>query len=464
MIKNIILGFITCCLLLTAFSISPIDISAQSKKDVRNAKKLKDEGDKIFLQKDYKAAIDKYAQAITLTPNYSEAHFWKGYAHYYLKEYDEALTEINTASDQGFKQTLELYKVRWYLNYQKKNYDAAYDDVQKGLQLEPTNIAFITASGDVSLAKNDYENALAAYAKAVQINPNSGDLYYFLALSHSNLKNYPEQGTAAMEAIKKGTKYIGESYLLAGEALRKERRYAEAIEAYQRALTAKEDNPAVYRTMAELYRHLSRFNDAITTARKGLKFSPNDGNIYTELSWYYSLADRNPEAVQAAQAAIRFSPDQSVGYTNLCRAYNETNQYQMAINNCNKALQISPNDGETYFYLGRAYDLIGKPSEAPKYYSKAVGGLVEFTQSNTEDSDGFYILGNAYYADNQQDKAIEAYKKSLELSPGFTKARYNLGAIYSIKGNKDAAREQHKELLTLDPALAEKLKQIIDKK
>lgn len=450
--------------MLAAFTAFPVEVNAQKPKQLKQAKKLLEEGDKLFNQKNYRGAIEKYAQSIIIAPNLPESHFWKGYAHYYLSEYDEALKEINSSEDLNFNKPIEIYKIRWYLNYQRKDLDAAYQDVQKGLQGEPGNLTLLMASGDINRAKGNFREALSAYERAVQINPNSGDLYYLIAISHSNMGNLNEQGVAAAEAIQKGTKFIGESYALLGESLQRVKKYNEATEAYQRSLTAKEDNYAVYRSLADIYRSQGRYQEAIDISRKGLRIFPNDGNIYTDLSWYYSLANRHEDAIQAAQAAIRFLPDQSLGYTNLCRAYNDTKQYQLAIGACNKALQINPNDGETNFYLGRAYDFIGKPLDATKYYDKAVNGLVEFTRNNPDYSDGYYLLGNAYFADNQPVKAIEAYQKCLELSPKFAKARFNLGFIYISRKDKASATEQYNALLNLDKDLAARLKTEIDKK
>ena len=90
-------------------------------------------------------------------------------------------------------------------------------------------------------------------------------------------------------------------------------------------------------------------------------------------------------------------------------------------------------------------------------------GLEKFTASNQDYSDGFYLLGNAYFADNQRDKAIAAYQKCLELSPRFARARYNIGIIQVLQKNKAGAMEQYSSLVSIDPALAAKLKSEIDK-
>ena len=251
--------------------------------------------------------------------------------------------------------------------------------------------------------------------------------------------------------------------MLLGEGYQKQRKFDEAIAAYQKAVNAKPNEYAAYHSLAELLRNQNRFDEAIDTLRKALRTFPSDGRIYTTLGALYSLGDRKEEAVQAAQAGIRYLPNEYMAYTNLCRALNDVNKPEMAIRECNNALRLKPDDGETYFYLARANDLANKPAEATRFYKRAVTGLEEFTRQNPDSSYGFYLLGNAYFADNQREKAIEAYEKCLELSPRFVRARYNVAIIQLRQKNKTAALEQYNRLLVLDPDLAGKLKAEIDK-
>lgn len=435
---------------------------AQSKKDQKKAKQLVEQGDKFFRQKDYRNAIDQYSQSIKLVPNNGNAHFWKGYAHYYLKENDLALVDLDLALSQKYKPA-EIYKVRWFVNYEAKNYDAALDDINKLGQLEPGNTDFMLALGDIYLGKGAYREALDPYQKAALKYPENGDLFYNLARVHFNLNETDGQALAAETAIKKGTKSLGEAYYLLGDARQKQKRIPESTEAYQRSLSAKPEQYEVYRNLAELYRASSRIEEAIEISKRGLRIFPNDGNIYTDLSWFYSLSDRHDDAVQAALAGIRFAPAQPMAYTNLCRAYNDSKKPEMAISACNNALKLNPNDGETNFYLGRSNALLGREAKATEFYRKSIVGLTAFTASNPDYSDGFYLLGNAYFEDGQHAKAAVAYKRSLELNPRFVKARFNMGIISVILKNKTVAMEQYDSLLGLNKDLANKLKAEIDK-
>ncbi|MEO8574435.1 MAG: tetratricopeptide repeat protein [Pyrinomonadaceae bacterium] len=435
-----------------------------AKKDAKKAEQLSRQAAAAFVKKDYRVALDGYAQAAELAPTNADYRFWKGASHFYLNEYALAIPDLDSALSLGYKKPQELYSIRWLSNYKEKNYDAALADVRQGLVLDPNNLDMLQALGDISYQKNNYRDAVDAYQKVALKNPNTtGDIYLYIAKSQSSLGDVSGQIKAAEEAIKRRTQFVGDAYLLIAEGYQKQKNVDAAIDAYLKAIASKPGTYSLYDNLANLYLGQNRYAEAIDISRKALRVFPNDGQIYANLSWFYSLADRNEEAIQAAQAGIRFLPDNYLGYTNLCRAYNDAKKPDMAIRECNNALKRRPNDGETYFYLARAYDLVGKPNDATKYYKLAVTGMMEKTKSEPNSPDGFYLLGNAYRADNQFEKAIAAYMKCLELSPKFVRARYNLAIIQLRQKNKTAALEQYNLLRELDPDLAGKLKVEIDK-
>jgi tetratricopeptide (TPR) repeat protein len=467
MSKKVLRGFLTFVMLVglaaALLFAGAAEANAQPRQQLERAQRLATEGDGFVRQKNYRSAIDKYQQALSLAPIYPYAYYFKGYSHFYLGEYDQAIADFNKALEQRYNKPLDVYAMRWQAFYWRRNYDAALQDVQQALRLQPTSANFHLALGDCYRGKNDFRSALTAYQRAAQLDEANADVHYFIAFCHNQLGEIPQQGLAAIKAIEKNTRYKGESWEYVGNALVFGKKYEDAAKSYEQALIAKPDLRDVYSNLSDVYRILNRFDDAINVTRRALQRYQNDGNLYISLAWYYSLADRHQEAVNAGLQATRLLPTQHMGFTNLCRAYNDTKQYALAVQTCNKALQLSPGDGETYLYLARAYDFQKKTALATAAYKKAVDGLVAFTRNNAEYSDGFYLLGNAYYATNQRANAIAAYKRCLELAPRFDKARYNLGYIYVLMGNKALAREQYNALLQLDQALAAKLLEAINR-
>lgn len=448
--------------LIIAVLVLSMPLAAQNKRDRERAKNLLQQADRAFAQKDYREAAAKYGEVIAIIPNNPQAHYRKGFSHFNLKEYEDALREFTLSLNQGFR-PLEVYKVRAFIYYEQQNYAAAVEDINKGLAIAPKDVALLKGLGEAHIMRKAYPDAIAALKRAAQVAPRDADIDYNMARVHFDMGDAAAQQTAAQAAITKGTRFVGDAHYLLGDACQKLGNTACAIDAYQKSANAKPDHLQTYRNLAEIFRNEGRFMDAINITRQGLKAFPADGNLYTDLSWYYGLADKPEDAIATAKSAIQLLPNQYVAYTNLCRAYNDTKEYAQAITACNNALRLQPGDGETYFYLARAYNLSGRTTEATRYYGLAVKGLVEYTNQNPNYSDGWYLLGNAYFADNQRDKAVGAYLKCLELSPKFAKGRYNLGILYTRMKNKAGATDQYTKLLALDPKLAESLKSEIDK-
>jgi len=72
--------------LLAMISIAALPISAQSRKDRDDAKKLQEAADKAIAAKNYKEAAELNGKSVALVPKNSYAHYRKGYCHYSLKE------------------------------------------------------------------------------------------------------------------------------------------------------------------------------------------------------------------------------------------------------------------------------------------------------------------------------------------------------------------------------------------
>ncbi len=177
---------------------------------------------------------------------------------------------------------------------------------------------------------------------------------------------------------------------------------------------------------------------------------------------FYSLAKRNDDAIAAGTSATQLLPNDPVAYTNLCRAYYQAKRPELAFGACNSALRLSPEDGESLFYIARVSVELGKRSDADKYLKRALTSMEAYTKDKPEDADGFYTLGNVYADLQQNDNALEAYKKAIALNPKLSRAYFNLGVILLIKKDKAGAMEQYDTLLPLDKGLAESLKKTID--
>ncbi len=192
---------------------------AQSKKDKDAAKKLQEAGDKAFAAKNYREAVDKYSQSAALVSTNAKLHYFKGYSHYNLQENVEALNEFAIALSQGYK-PLDIYKIRTYIYYETKNFDAALAEVNKALALTPNDLILLKSSGEINLGRNAYAEALASFNKAAQLAPKDGDIYYNIARIHLGLNDRNRRPMTAEKALANGTRFVGETYYFLGERIK----------------------------------------------------------------------------------------------------------------------------------------------------------------------------------------------------------------------------------------------------
>ena len=275
----------------------------------------------------------------------------------------------------------------------------------------------------------------------------------------TEISRAPVKGSNETDSESDGS---AETFIKRGNAYYQRKDYRSAISQYDRALAISGNSVAALEWRGLAYSRLGMYDEAISTMNRILTIAPRNPRAYVSLCWYYSLSDQHQASADAGRMAVKYAPENYAGYTNLCRAYNDLGRYQEAVATCTTALEIKPGDGETYFYLGRAYKGLKQTSRTTPLFQKAVTGLLEFISQNPDDADSHYLLANAYTETRQDELAMRAYLKAIELKPRFPQARYNLGVVFFIMGRTKEALDQQEQLKNMDPARAARLLQLIN--
>ena len=92
-----------------------------------------------------------------------------------------------------------------------------------------------------------------------------------------------------------------------GDVLRAERRFNDAIAAYERALALNPNNAATYGSLADTYRALGQYEKAIEFYDKAIRFSPRDPLLF---AWYCHKGDAY-FGLQQYDQAIEWVADRS---------------------------------------------------------------------------------------------------------------------------------------------------------
>jgi tetratricopeptide (TPR) repeat protein len=179
---------------------------------------------------------------------------------------------------------------------------------------------------------------------------------------------------------------------------------------------------SIYFVKGNLYLKTGRYREAAASYRRTTQLKPNFARAYIDLGDAYLHLKRNEEAARAFTDAIRLREDACA-----------------------------------YCGLGWAEFNLDHRAEALSHFERAI--IV-----NPSDSCAYKGLGRSHYDVGQYGQAAAAYSRSLALEPADAETRYALGLSYVGQGNRQAAFEQAEQLKSSSPALALKLRELLERR
>lgn len=159
--------------------------------------------------------------------------------------------------------------------------------------------------------KKKYDQALEAYQKSFQINPNWKAAYG-----------------------------IGSDHLRKGN-------YVEAVAYFRKAQELEADEPMIWYSLGYAFGRMNENESSIAALRKAVELKPNYTDAWYNLGSVLFKAERYKEAVEAYQTAIKLNPKDAEAYVYLGVAYSNLDELDKAVESFRKALKISP-DNESY--------------------------------------------------------------------------------------------------------------------
>jgi tetratricopeptide (TPR) repeat protein len=148
--------------------------------------------------------------------------------------------------------------------------------------------------GYIKTAQGEYDEALAAFRKATQINQMYAKAYQAMAGVY----------------LKMGNKEMAEKYLnMAGEIFLDREMHDQAESIFNELLIINPNTINVYNSLGIIYRRQNRLEDAVKLYQKAIKISPDDENIHFNMGRAY-LDMGNPQIAKRCFAiALKINPN-----------------------------------------------------------------------------------------------------------------------------------------------------------
>lgn len=176
---------------------------------------------------------------------------------------------------------------------------------------------------------------------------------------------------------------------------------------------------------------------------------------WTNIGNDLNRSGRHAEAAEAFKKALAANSDSAGALNGLGVAYMKLNKSKEAIEIYRKVLRLEPS-AWAYSNLGVVYIEAGM-------YREAVEVLEEAARIAPDLEAAHLNLGLAYRKLSRYGDAVKAYRKAIGINDGSADAHFGLGLTQIDLSNKGAALEEYRILKGIDPAMAERLLNLINR-
>lgn len=178
---------------------------------------------------------------------------------------------------------------------------------------------------------------------AISQNPNVGEPYLILGNVLTARRLYDEAEAAYWRAVELGgAKGDTDALLNLSSMLHQQGRFSEGARVLEELLRLKPDTPEALGNLGVVYRELRRTEDAERYLKLALELKPDMVGPHINLSNLYGALGRNTEAEASARAALEIEPDSTDALLNLGNAIQARGRISEFVEITRRVLQINP--------------------------------------------------------------------------------------------------------------------------
>jgi tetratricopeptide (TPR) repeat protein len=269
--------------------------------------------------------------------------------------------------------------------------------------------------------EGDYEEALTAYSRALQLDP-GGNPQLAVRIAHDYAKRGDvASGIDVLKDLAKARPNEPLAYLnLAYFYLKQLKKPELAVKYAEQAVEVDPKNFTGYQTLFEVYMALKLKKEAESTLLKAEKLEIKDPNFWL------SLVDLAIQLYSNSQG--NFPPQRVPDVDALLK----------------KAADYGANDGNIFAKIADDYVLIDRVASAIPFYLQTL-------ELNKENAEVRYKLAQSFLKTGQRDQAIRSLEEMVKANPLKFEIYEFLARLYEEAGNKSRALANYEQALLLAP-------------
>jgi tetratricopeptide (TPR) repeat protein len=242
-------------------------------------------------------------------------------------------------------------------------------------------------------------------------------------------------------------------YFHLGHALRRKGAREEARDAYRQAIRLRPDCSAAHVAFGDVLAESCANDEAVAAYRRAIELEPNHPATWDRLGVVLMNQRKLAEAITAFRQAIKLKPDFAGAHHHLGKALHLTGKLDEAVSAFRQAIRLQPDLIGTFSSLGHALADQGKLEEAMDAYHSAL------KTDPPSEVDPLFGLGRVFHLKGMHEEAIRAFRRAAQLMPDRADYHAALAAALKDAGRPAASAEAYRKAFTLQPGLADNLRQ-----
>jgi tetratricopeptide (TPR) repeat protein len=362
-------------------------------------------------------------------------------------------------------------------------YEDAVKKYEQVLEIDKSRVLPYREIGEMIEYTEEYEKGIDTYKKALsnKIKIDTDIIYYRLGKLHES-GGKPEEAISWYERLKdmESTSigpdepyiYIGNIYSKMGKAGLAEREYLLALD------KSSGEGVEAYKGLAILYVGQRRYHEAFEQFNNAVTVCPECAYIYREIAEKMQELGLSGQIAQLYAIASGVDIDDPGYYEELGDDCYRLKRFDLAIKNYEEALKSRKLKSPTYRLLLRAYIYderfdkaidafitILKESTEHVYIYKDLAGAMKrkrlddkleelhrrLSEVVFQDAVSYEKLGDALFSIKENERAIEYYKSALKLDPLAESASLKLGRVLEEEKKYDEAAQNYRTASRRNP-------------
>ncbi len=189
------------------------------------------------------------------------------------------------------------------------------------------------------------------------------------------------------------------------------------IEQYNKMMADYPQDAVLAYNLGVMHYEQKRLPQAIEAFKKATAINPKDADAhgYLLLAYQQQGSKARPEMLQEALELFRLDPSKEVYRTLMLNTYENAKDWQNYLKAAEAFAKLAPNNPESFRLLARAQNTLNLKSEAAQ-------SLWQMATASGSETKPWFEAAKAFAGLGQNEKAIEAYQKILEIEPNNAQA------------------------------------------